>query len=231
MQQKKVDEAIAEFERAIEFQRDHAGAHFNLGYALAGVGWIKDAVEHFREALKWRPDQAKTHHQLGLALRSLNQLDAATEELDRARRLAPQTAEICFDLGTVEARRGQTETALASLREAIRLRPDWVEPLNYTAWLMATHSDRKVRRPHDAVDYAERAATLTARRDPAILDTLAAAYAASQRFDEAVTTAEEAVELARLRGSSDLADRAGARLALYRLRKPYREPRSPKSTQ
>jgi hypothetical protein len=69
----------------------------------------------------------------------------------------------------------------------------------------------------------ERADKLTGGRDPAILDTLAAAYAETGRYPEAVKTAATAVELATQQKSNTLADGLRQRLVLYRAGKPYRD--------
>ncbi|MGH7554657.1 MAG: tetratricopeptide repeat protein, partial [Longimicrobiales bacterium] len=57
-----------------------------------------------------------------------------------------------------------------------------------------------------AVVVAERAASLTARTDPRILDTLAAAYVTAGRASEAESTAREAMDAAEKRGLRALAD-------------------------
>ena len=72
---------------------------------------------------------------------------------------------------------------------------------------------------------AERAAALTGRRDLAALDALAAAYAAAGRFDEAVATAQAAVDSAAAAGQGDVAAQLRERLALYQKREAYRAPR------
>ena len=65
-----------------------------------------------------------------------------------------------------------------------------------------------------------RAIQLRGRRsghaDPGILDTLAAAYAAQGRYDEAVLQASRAVDIAQTRGNPSLARAIQPRLALYR---------------
>jgi hypothetical protein len=53
--------------------------------------------------------------------------------------------------------------------------------------------------------------------------TLAAAYAESGRFPEAVTTAEKAEQLAAAAGSKELAGKIRQLLELYRAGKPYHE--------
>jgi len=57
-------------------------------------------------------------------------------------------------------------------------------------------------------------------------DKLAASLAEAGRFDEAVSTARRAVELATAAGQADVAEAIRARLRLYEENKPYHESRS-----
>jgi hypothetical protein len=54
------------------------------------------------------------------------------------------------------------------------------------------------------------------------LDTLAVAYAAAGRFDAAIATAQNAIDLARAAGQADLVKEIEARLELYRSGCAYR---------
>ena len=65
---------------------------------------------------------------------------------------------------------------------------------------------------------AERAVRLTERREPKALDALAAALAASGRFDAAVETAHAALELG---PPETLAAAIRQRQELYKLNRPY----------
>ena len=65
----------------------------------------------------------------------------------------------------------------------------------------------------------------TGRRDFASLDALAAAYASAARYDDAVTTAQAAVDQAVATGQSGIAAQFRERLALYQRRQAYRVPR------
>jgi hypothetical protein len=86
---------------------------------------------------------------------------------------------------------------------------------NNLAWLLATHRDPAVRAPDEAVVHGERAAALK-DEDPAVRDTLAAAYAAAGRFDEAVATANLAARRAREEGQPELARAIEERRDFYR---------------
>ena len=93
-------------------------------------------------------------------------------------------------MDVVVSEREKIVRSLAQQREALRLRPNDLALLNNTAWTLATSPNASVRNGVEAVALAERAAKLSAGNDPAVLDTLAAAYAEARRFAEAAATAE-----------------------------------------
>ena len=100
-------------------------------------------------------------------------------------------------------------------------RPDDVALLNDIAWTLVTNPNASIRKGDEAVELAGRAARLSGGRNPAILDTLAAAYAEAGRFPEAVETAQKAIELATRQNKAALADSLRTRIKLYQDRKPY----------
>jgi len=67
--------------------------------------------------------------------------------------------------------------------------------LNSLAWFLATSEESKVRDGPRAVQLAEKAVAATQRKDPAILDTLAAAHAEAGQFTNAVRVQREAIAL------------------------------------
>jgi len=69
------------------------------------------------------------------------------------------------------------------------------QTLNQWAWEMATSDDPKLRDGPTAVMFAEKAVAATIRKNPQILDTLAAAYAEVGQFAKAVTVQQEAIAL------------------------------------
>jgi spermidine synthase len=108
-------------------------------------------------------------------------------------------------------------------REALRLEPTLPSARNNLAWLLATSPDASVRDPADALRLAEGLRQETREPTADLLDTLAAAYAAAGRFDEAIRSAEQAVALAEAEGAVELAQMIRERLSNYRARKPYTE--------
>ena len=128
-------------------------------------------------------------------------------------------------LGTALRAKGQTAEAIRHYRRSLQIRPNQLTLCNNLAWLLATDRDAAQRDPHAAVELAQRAEQLSVVKDPAVLDTLAAAYASAGRFDDAIRTAEQAADLSRRRGGDALANEIEQRLARYRTRRPYVEDR------
>ena len=119
------------------------------------------------------------------------------------------------------SRRGRTSTwpraqrerllkTLADWRQSLRANPDDVAGLNNVAWWLATNPNASIRNGPEAVELAQRAVRLSGGRQPAILSTLAAAYAEAGRFSEAVETAQQALDLARGRTTRNWQKPCGA---------------------
>ena len=105
--------------------------------------------------------------------------------------------------------------------------PPAQEPAEYfpaicnLAWLLATHPSAEFRNGSEAVRYAEQARHMAdAVELPQALDTLAASYAEAGRFQQAVATAEEAIQTAEGQGNESLASAIRDRRKLYQAGKP-----------
>ena len=96
--------------------------------------------------------------------------------------------------------------------------------MNNLAWVLATCREASVRNGAEAIELARRAVELSGGRVPAILGTLAAAYAEAGRFPEAVQTARKALELATQQNKQALAKSIKAKILLYEAGTPFREP-------
>jgi WD40 repeat protein/serine/threonine protein kinase len=99
--------------------------------------------------------------------------------------------------------------------------------LNSFAWRWATSGNADARDGRAAVRFAEKAAALTERKDPDVLDTLSAAYAEAGQFDKSVSNQVEAISLLKRSPVSEELDarlrELQTRLELYRQQRPYRE--------
>jgi tetratricopeptide (TPR) repeat protein len=198
---------------------------------------LEDAARFFKmsielqEAARSGAPDAEADHELAQtcflfasASRDLGRTDDAAAAFRRATELDPDHAEAHYRLGVMMGLAERRSESVASFREALRVKPDWLQPMNNLAWLLAASGDAALRDGAEAVRHAERAAELTGRGNPFILDTLSAAYAEAGRFGDAILAASEALELVTALERQELADRIREHLDLYRQEKPVRDP-------
>jgi tetratricopeptide (TPR) repeat protein len=217
-------EAIEHFQRTLKIQPDLATASYNLAYALSQVGRLAEASERYQETVRIEPHDAQACNNWGTVLLHLDRVPQAVAQFEQAVRLKPDYANAHYNLALVLARTGKMAESLDHVRQAVRLQPEAMQPNRLLAWMIATQESLPGGTTKEAVEAAQRACRLTGQRDASCLDTLAAVYAQAGRFDEAVTTAKEAWQLARAAGQNSLAEEIHVRLQLYRDRKPYHEP-------
>jgi tetratricopeptide (TPR) repeat protein len=222
--QGRLEEAMYEYQKTLAIEPSNAKAHNNLGNLLKAKGQIDPAIAHYREASRIRPDLAEAHYNLASVLADRGAIDEAIFQYQQGLKITDD-AQAHYNLALALYRQGLFPESLAQRREAIRLCPNDVALLNDTAWMLATNPNASVRNGVEAVELAQRAVKLSDNRDPAILATLAAAYAEAGRFSDAVKTARMALDLARRQNKQALVESINTKIPLYEAKTPFRETR------
>ena len=212
------EEAIATYRGLIDSGATTPLAEGKLGLALLRAGRAADAVSVLQQATAHHPEQADAHTNLGLAQLQLGRGEEAARSFTQAVALDGRNPELRYNLGQLLAQQNHPREGAEHLREALRLRPDWPTAMGALAWLEATQPDFAGGSPAEAVALATRANALTDGRDAALVDALAAALAAADRFEDATAAAERAETVARA-SAPHLVPGIRARHELYRQRK------------
>jgi len=79
-----LDEAIAEFKKAVEINPNSADAHTALGAAYANKGMPDKATAEYRKAIEINPNSAEAHYGLALSYYYKGGHDSAIRHCDRA---------------------------------------------------------------------------------------------------------------------------------------------------
>jgi len=214
------DEAKERLRALIARSPETPAFHFGLGSLLAADGDAAGAVPHLRRAVALQPDLAEAHANLATVLASLGRNAAARRAYTAALAADPTLVEARLGLSTLLADQGRFADALAQAELAVQHGADRPQAATQLAWLLATSPDASLRDGTRAVGLAERAALLTKRQEPRVLDVLAASLAEAGRYDEAVAVAREAETLAASR--PPLLAAISARRAGYQRAEPYR---------
>jgi Flp pilus assembly protein TadD len=197
-----------------------AEGHVGLGIALRKQGDRAGAIAEFTTALALDPRSENAHNNLGNVLADLGQRPAAIEHYRQSAQLNPDNAEVPYNLGRLYAEENNIPASIAAYRESLRLNPNDPDALNNLAWQLIQVPGTPEFAPASALGYALRANEIAGGSDPVVLDTLAAAYAANQRYEAAAQVVAAAIPLADARGAADLSRELRARLAVYRARIP-----------
>lgn len=187
--------------------------------------WDKAAAS-FTKAIKYYPalpanygsyvNRANAYSMLGkldLALKDYNKvLDAFPDKS------AKQLGEVYYNRGAAYHRNKKPALAIPDYEKAIAIDSEIKSVHNKLAWLLATCADAKIRDGAKAVKHARIACEQTGHKNPSYLDTLAAAYAESGDFENAILTQKKAIDL-----ETNVEDKAdlGTRLVLYEQKKAY----------
>lgn len=192
---------------------------------LLATGAIAETSEYVqRNQSRFRKDSLlELVVKLGVANAGAGNMRLAERHFDMARKILPNTVGPEIELGQFFEGRGDHVRAMEQYRQAIVRNPSSPQALNNLAWLLTTSPDEEIRNGKEALRMAKKASLLTNNRHPGVLDTLAAALAEGQRWDDAIQTGRRAEAIARRVRMFRLANEIAARIRLYELQKPVRE--------
>jgi tetratricopeptide (TPR) repeat protein len=204
-------QAILNFKKALSTEADSAlqvnpvRTYNNLGYSYLHQGEITNAVANFDKALALQPRYPEAYFNLGRAFLANHQPDVAVDCFQRALALDSSVAESHCQLANALVQLGRPAAAIAEYSQSLQLRPTLDEAASNLASLLATCSDRSLRDGAKAIALARQASEHSHGQNPAILGTLAAAYAEVGNLSEAVATAQQARRLALAQNNPALA--------------------------
>lgn len=216
---RQLEAAVEDFSQAIQSDANFGLAYIDRGIARAQRGDFRRSLADLNRGLELSPNHPGALMARGLVHFELAALDKALADLTAAQQFAPNDSDIYLHRGNVHLARGDCSAAIADFEAAVQLNPTNPHRHNQLSWIYSTCRDSPCRNAEKALAHATTACELSGWRDFIILDTLAAALAASGQFDRALQTLEQALEFAP-EGDRPTLHRHRESL---RARKPYHE--------
>ena len=124
--------------------------------------------------------------------------------------------------------------AVVHLKESLKINPDGIYAQGNLVWVLATSPDASLRDGAKAIGLAKKLIERTGHANDANAITarriLAAGYAETSRFSEAIETAQQALQLAMAQGNVALTKDLQSDIANYRRNLPVRDPEAANKT-
>lgn len=118
-----IEEAITQFEQALELDGRMTVAERNLQIAYFATGWFEDTVRELRGRLEADGENATARDRLATVYFYGGDVDAALLEWREVLSTRPRDARIYENIARAEVKRGDLDAALVALRNAVAIQP------------------------------------------------------------------------------------------------------------
>ena len=217
------DNAIQEYQHALELNPNNAEAHLKLGFLFYNAKHqYKQGMEHYNLALKANPNDPRVHHDLGMALLHQRQFDLAIKHLSVALRGMPDGLDKQYNpvnmnlsLALAFFYSGRSAEAIPHFSQVIQRDPNNAQAHYWLSIAMADQKDLD-----GSLEHYQAAVKLRPEIDKSatLHYLLAMNYAERRRFNEAVLSAEKALSLASAAGDVKYAQQISKFLEQYKHR-------------
>ena len=221
--ERRFDEALDHYRRAMSLRPDYAPAINNMATALRASGHLDEAIAAYRRALTIQPDFPDAEYNFANALLDAGATGEAITRFQSALQSLPASADAHNNLGTALAAANRPDEALAEFQQVLQLEPDSTVAHRNIGDLLAARGDRAGALMHlkravqsdpangeayydlgtvwldaGAFQEAEQAFRAAAERMPSSAEArnnLGIALGSQGRFDEAITAFRDALRV------------------------------------
>ncbi len=205
----RTNEAISEFQHALELTPNSDEASRRLASAFTDAGRKAEALQYFGKAIDANPYYWANYNQLGWALSNFGEYKQALENFKKVTEIAPDMPDGYTNLGFMYTRLSQYQQAVPQYQKSIKVKE------TYFAYANLADSYYHMGSYTEAIAAAQKAVDLNPNFEVAV-GNLADAYRLSGQPDQAQKAYEKAIKLAYIALDVNPKDRdVMARLALY----------------
>jgi tetratricopeptide (TPR) repeat protein len=189
------DLAIDDFTESIRLDSNNLVAYNDRGVSWNAKSEFQKAYDQFNEVLRMNPNNALAYSNRGANWYDQQQYEKALADMNKAVELDPKFAGAYANRGTALDRTGDYPRALEDYDRAIKLAPHEWGGYNGWARVLSTSPHPQLRDGRKAREMATRACELSHWQEWKPMASLAAAYAESGDFANAVKWQEQAMKV------------------------------------
>jgi lipoprotein NlpI len=116
-------QAIADFDRAIEINPKYAGIYYNRGSAYQFLGNYQQAIGDFNKAIEIMPKYVEAYNALGMVHVALGNVMQAIADFDKAIEINPDYADSYYNRGNADSRLDNYKQAIPDYDKALEINP------------------------------------------------------------------------------------------------------------
>ncbi len=211
----RLEDAIAEHEKALQIDPDYVLAHANLIILYGKTGQPSKAEEHFRAAVRLNPNFADSYYNYGVLLFNERRYAEAEEMFRKAVEVNPYHSQALHNLGVMRERQGRLDEALEFYAKAVERQPNY--PLAHFNIGKILANQKKY---DEAIRHFLQALNPEDENTPTYLYALSATYARAGNHEAALKYGGRAREAAAARNQSELVRRIDAHLRTLQVPAP-----------
>jgi len=122
--EKRFDEAIVSYQKALQLQPDYAEVHYQLAEIYFFQRKFRDAIASCNKAIQLQPNFAANYKILGNIFQAQGEMEKALDAYKKALELNPEFAEAYINQGSIFSKLERNEEAIVSLEKAIAINPN-----------------------------------------------------------------------------------------------------------
>lgn len=196
----RIDDAIAETEKALELNPALVKAHVNLLILYGRIGNMNKAEEHYQAVLAANPDQyPDAYYNYGVLLIKEGKFEEAEKAFRKAVATAPSNELAHSNLGYLLEHQGKLSEAAVEYRKVIELTPNSRQAHFELGRILVNQQQYQA-----AIEQFQQTLTPVDENTPAYLYALGAAYGRAGDSARALDYLQQAKELAVARGQTGL---------------------------
>jgi tetratricopeptide (TPR) repeat protein len=125
--EKRNEEAVSDFTRAIELKPDYSGAYNNRGFIFMNQNRNEEAIYDFNKSIELKSDNAVAYFNRGILFVNERRMDEAVKNFYKAVELKPDYAEVYNSLGSFFVKQRKNDDAINNFNKAIELNSGYAE--------------------------------------------------------------------------------------------------------